>query len=312
MTAYASDLQDFPDLIRATASALGIPPPIVEKDYYLTRALFFLSRDHSRYFLLKGGTSLTKGWDLLDRFSEDLDILLKVKIEGGEISKGERERRMKAMCATISGAPGFSAVEGKFPVETGVHRTAEFTYPGSVEDLAGLSKVIRLEMGTRGGAHPAVTRTVLSMVAKHAGNHSWSHLAEDLRAFEVEMLDVKRTFVEKLFTVHSAYQRDLAANKTRHYYDLSRLCGLPEIREFAGSEEYREIFKSVKMYSQENFPDAPLPEKNSFSNSPALSPGPEEFSTLKKHYEREKHLFFSRPPALDEILSAIRLLLPKL
>jgi hypothetical protein len=38
MTAYASDLADFTDLIRATASALGIPAPIVEKDYYLTRA----------------------------------------------------------------------------------------------------------------------------------------------------------------------------------------------------------------------------------------------------------------------------------
>src|SRR5208337_167599 len=136
MTAYASDLPDFTDLIRATASALGIPAPIIEKDYYLTRALFFLSRDHAGRFLLKGGTSLTKGWDLLDRFSEDLDLLLKVESEGRPLSKGERERRLKSMCATISGAPGFSTAQGRFPVETGVHRTAEFIYPGSVEDLA--------------------------------------------------------------------------------------------------------------------------------------------------------------------------------
>jgi len=309
MTAYASDLPDFTDLIRAAASALGLPPPIVEKDYYLTRALYFLSRDHSRQFLLKGGTSLTKGWDLLDRLSEDLDVLLKVKFEGGEISKGERERRMKAMCATIGGAPGFAAVEGKYPVETGVHRTAEFNYPGSVEDLAGLSKTILLEMGTREGTNPSTPRTVLSMVAKHAASHSWSHLAEDLRSFDVEMLDVRRTFLEKLFTVHSAFQQDLAANKTRHYYDLSRLCGLPEIREFAGTEEYRD---SVRQYSEENFPNAPLPERDSFSTSPALSPGPEQLSALKRNYEREKHLFFVPPPTMAEILAAIQSLLPKL
>jgi hypothetical protein len=312
MTAYASDLPDFTDLIRATASALGIPAPIVEKDYYLTRALFFLSRDHAGRFVLKGGTSLTKGWDLLGRFSEDLDLLLKVEFKGREISKGERERRLKAMAATVADAPGFSAVQGRYPVETGVHRTAEFSYPGSVEDLAGLSKTIRLEMGTRGGPNPLARRTVLSMVAQHAARHNLSHLAEDLRAFEVEMLDVKRTFVEKLFTVHAAYEQDRAANKTRHYYDLFRLCGLPEIREFVGTDEYREIFRSVRGYSEENFPNARTPANDSFSNSPALNPDPEGLSTLKRNYEREKHLFFAQSPTMDEILGAIRLLLPKL
>ena len=201
---------------------------------------------------------------------------------------------------------------GRFPVETGVHKTAEFNYPGCVEDLAGLSKAIRLEMGTRGGANPSARRTVLSLVAEHAASHSLSHLAEDLREFEVEMLDVKRTFVEKLFTIHSAYEQDHAANKTRHYYDLSRLCGLPEIREFVGTDEYREIVKSVRQYSRENFPDARTPEEDSFSNSLALSPDPEGQATLRRNYEREKHLFLAKPPTMDEIQSVIRLLLPKL
>jgi hypothetical protein len=312
MTAYASDLPDFTDLIRATASALGIPAPIVEKDYYLTRALFFLSRDHAGRFVLKGGTSLAKGWDLLERFSEDLDLLLKVEFEGREISKGERERRLKAMAATIGGAPGFSVVEARYPVETGIHRTAEFGYPGAVEDLAGLSKTVRLEMGTRGGPNPSARRSVRSMVARHAASHVLSHLAEDLQAFEVDMLDVKRTFVEKLFAIHAAYEQDRAANKTRHYCDLFRLCGLPEIREFAGSNEYRGIFKSVRRYSEENFPDARTPANDSFSNSPALNPDPEGLATLKRNYQREKHLFFVQPPTMDEILATVRLLLPKL
>jgi hypothetical protein len=113
-------------------------------------------------------------------------------------------------------------------------------------------------------------------------------------------------------SIHSAYEQDHAANKTRHYYDISRLCGLPEIREFVGTGEYREIVRSVRQYSQENFPDARTPEEDSFSNSPALSPDPEGQATLKRNYEREKHLFFAKPPTMDEVLAVSRLLLPKL
>lgn len=126
MTAYASDLPDFTDLIRATASARGIPAPIIEKDYYLTRALFFLSRDHAGRFLLKGGTSLTKGWDLLDRFSEDLDLLLKVEFEGREISKGERERRFKShvrdylRCARVFRCTGSVSRGNRSPQNCGI------------------------------------------------------------------------------------------------------------------------------------------------------------------------------------------------
>jgi predicted nucleotidyltransferase component of viral defense system len=99
VTAYATDLPDFTDLIRTTASARGMPAPIIVKDYYLTRALYFLSRDQAGRFRVKGGTSLTKGLDLVDRFSEDLDLLLKVESEGRPLNKGERERRLKSMCA---------------------------------------------------------------------------------------------------------------------------------------------------------------------------------------------------------------------
>ena len=61
-------------------------------------------------------------------------------------------------------------------------------------------------------------RTVLAMVAKHAASHRLRHLAEDLQAFEVAMLDVKRTFVEKRFTLHSAYEQDRVCAK-----DLGRV-----------------------------------------------------------------------------------------
>jgi predicted nucleotidyltransferase component of viral defense system len=73
VTEYASDLSDFKDLLRAVADSKRQRAAIVEKDYYLCRALHALSAGHAGEFILKGGTSLSKGWNLLDRFSEDLD-----------------------------------------------------------------------------------------------------------------------------------------------------------------------------------------------------------------------------------------------
>jgi hypothetical protein len=312
MNQFANELPDFSDLLRAVAAWKGIPAAIVEKDYYLTRALHTIQRAHPGYFVLKGGTSLTKGWGLLERFSEDIDLLLRVKIHGREISKGERERRLKGARDSVSKTPGLSLEGGQSPAETGVHRTAEFKYKSSVEDFSGLSKTVKLEMGTRGGTCPSVFRPTQSIVAEYARDQQLSGLAEDLASHPVEMLDIRRTFVEKLFTIHAAFMANYAENKTRHYYDLYRLCGLEEILNFAGSEEYRAIFKEEKAHSREFFPRAEVPEGDSFCESPALKLTPEDLEKLQRNYRRERQLLFAEPPTLRDIIGRMEQVLPKL
>src|SRR5436309_10756697 len=68
---------DFRDLIVITSDDLGIIPELVEKDYWVTRVLRALASDSSlkKQIIFKGGTSLSKGWNLIDRFSEDVDLL---------------------------------------------------------------------------------------------------------------------------------------------------------------------------------------------------------------------------------------------
>jgi predicted nucleotidyltransferase component of viral defense system len=83
VTKYASDLPYFADLVRTAADCKNQRAAIVEKDYYLARALHALCSQHAGEFVLKGGTSLTKGWNLLDRFSEDLDILVRAEASWG-------------------------------------------------------------------------------------------------------------------------------------------------------------------------------------------------------------------------------------
>jgi predicted nucleotidyltransferase component of viral defense system len=98
VTEYASDLPDFKDLLRAVADSKRQRTAIVEKDYYLCRGLHALTANHRGEFLLKGGTSLSKGWNLLDRFSEDLDILVRTEADWG---KSKRDTRLKR-CGMLS------------------------------------------------------------------------------------------------------------------------------------------------------------------------------------------------------------------
>jgi predicted nucleotidyltransferase component of viral defense system len=146
MTQYASDFPDFKDLLRAVADEKKQRTAIVEKDYYLCRALHALSAHHSGEFILKGGTSLSKGWNLIDRFSEDLDILVRSEADWG---KAKRDTRLKTLRDTIGGSKGFDLdqEDRRTRAETGISRRAVFRYESVVSDVPGLGRNVLFEAG---------------------------------------------------------------------------------------------------------------------------------------------------------------------
>lgn len=72
---FLHDHQDFPELVRIVADREGIEPILVEKDYWIMHVLWGLQTQGFN-FALKGGTSLSKGYQLIGRFSEDIDLLI--------------------------------------------------------------------------------------------------------------------------------------------------------------------------------------------------------------------------------------------
>lgn len=301
MTRFAFDLTDFPDLLAATAQFKNLPDSLIEKDYFVVRALRALQMEIGSQFIFKGGTSLSKGWELLDRFSEDIDLLFRTT--GGNntpISRGEIDRRLEHAEEVVVKTPGFTFIEQTR--SRGIRRCSDFSYPSRSQTLLPISSTIRLEMGTRGGVQPSARRAIRSYVTEFAQTHGHSGLAEDLQPFDMECLDVTRTTVEKLFAAHAAFSRDRAANRTRHYYDLYKLTGLADVREFLGSKEYRAVFEDVEQHCRQNWPDAALPARGKFRESPAFQPDTEQLAELKRNYEAERELFFTQPPSMEEIL----------
>src|SRR6266550_8004270 len=141
VTEYASDLPDFKDLLRAVADSKRQRTAIVEKDYYLCRALHVLAVNHTGEFILKGGTSLSKGWNLLDRFSEDLDILVRTEAGWGA---ARRDTRLKALRDTIGNTNGLTldSKDKRTRSETGVSRRAVYRYESVTSDVPGLGRNI--------------------------------------------------------------------------------------------------------------------------------------------------------------------------
>lgn len=311
MTKFASELPDFADLVRAVADWKKQRTAIIEKDYYLTRALHALCSKHAGEFVLKGGTSLTKGWNLLDRFSEDLDILVRAEAGWGE---ARRDTRLRAFRDTIASTKGLTldSKDIRTRSERGVSRTAVYLYESVTTDVPGLGRNILFEAGYRGSPDQAVKKHIQSIVADYAAYKGIRDLAEDLSSFEIELQNVRRTFVEKGFAIHAAYQKDLCNNRMRHYYDLAQLCTLEEIKCYVGTAEYRDSVVDVRNISLKSFPDQAVPEGNSLSVSPAFTVRAETLEVLERNYKREAEIFFSEPPSLASIFGEIAKLLPRL
>jgi len=305
VTKFASDLPDYPDLLGATAKHAKLPDTIVEKDYFVVRALRGLCEQIQGQFLFKGGTSLSKGWNLLQRFSEDIDLLFRVEDgKGGWISKGEVDRRLEGAERIVAATPGFKLLSQTR--SKGIRRCSDFEYPRVAKALVPIGRKVRLEMGTRGGTHPSSIRTIRSYITEFVEATGQTGLAEDLVPFETECLDVARTTLEKLFAVHAAFEKDRAKGCTRHYYDLFQCFGLEEVGTFLTSSEYAGVYADIEGYSRDNWPEAALPPDGKFSNSGAFQPNREDLAVLREHYKQERDLFFVEPPSIEEILHKLK------
>ncbi len=171
LVARFADLAEFGPTLDAAAEFLSVSPTAVEKDYWVSEVLRVLSRDFAGDFVFKGGTSLSKGYRLVGRFSEDIDIL----VVPGERGRGATDKLMKAMADGAAEGIGGSA-RGVGGSETGRHRSYEIGYPATREPTALIRTSVLLEMGVRGGTHfhePVPISSLLGDTLEAAGDRPW-------------------------------------------------------------------------------------------------------------------------------------------
>ncbi len=149
------DSAEFAPTFDAAAGQLGISPAAVEKDYWVSGALRALANSYRRDFVFKGGTSLSKAYRIIERFSEDIDVL----VIPGQRSKGETHALMKTMGEAAGAALG-RPPRATSQSQTGVHKSFWLSYPATRGPDPGVGSEILLEMGIRGGPQPSELLTV--------------------------------------------------------------------------------------------------------------------------------------------------------
>lgn len=229
-------------LISQVSTQLGLTTQAIEKDWWVTlalRALFSLPMNN--HFIFKGGTSLSKGWKLIDRFSEDIDIALspeafgmsylsqpshsyvkKLKREGcaytNNIIKSVLQNALIKMGIIES---DFNIIEDDVQInQPDKDPQTLFLYFKSLFEPSGyLLDPIKIEFGVRALREPFSPVSIKSILGENIVNDAYKELP-----FKVVAVEPRKTFIEKMMLLHEKYLQGInisnAERQSRHLYDL--------------------------------------------------------------------------------------------
>lgn len=296
-------------VMRAAEHFGGLRPAIVEKDYFVTEALRLIREHAGDAVIFKGGTSLSKGWNLIERFSEDIDLFLDPEAFTPKLGKQGINRELKRLRDAVAAHPALSFLPEESQTIGGLGRSDRFAFEQRFSGPGEVAARVLLEAGTASGREPTSELKLTSLLAQFLNETNNTLGAEDEADFPFRLLHFRRTFVEKLFAIHAKVELAIKNNRgigsyARHYYDLFQLGQRAEVKDMLKSEEYGEIRADYDQVSRKFFRRDYVPPKDlSFSDSQALFPPPEISSSLGQEYDEQCRLLcYGKYPAWGEVL----------
>mmetsp|Transcript_29579 Transcript_29579/g.58343 ORF Transcript_29579/g.58343 Transcript_29579/m.58343 type:complete len:336 (+) Transcript_29579:759-1766(+) len=326
MDQFANDTPEQRDeAFQEAAAQLGMSKAIIEKDFWVCwslKQLFALPsfRDH---MIFKGGTSLSKAYDVIHRFSEDVDLSLdraQLGFEGDrdpenpELSGGKRKSLLQELQedaeAEVSG-PLLAETKAAFDasldqgfsvtVDPGDAQTLLFAYPSLSDSVGGYVKpIVRFEFGARGVHLPAEVREISPYVHQAFPDLLGSG------GVDVKVLGVERTFWEKATILHMLFHQDstkpLADRMSRHYYDMAQLIGHEAKMRAVGRLD---LLGQVAHHKSVFFKAAWAKYEDAKPGSLRLMPNEELTAALRRDYSGMREMIIGDAPGFDDILGAI-------
>jgi predicted nucleotidyltransferase component of viral defense system len=304
----------------------GISAKAIEKDWWVTLSLrMVFNTPYAEHFAFKGGTSLSKGWQLIDRFSEDIDISLSSEAVGiayvERPSKTFVEHLRRAGCSFTSNEL-LEALKAEFqncqipenlysieaePVRADMPDTDPqalyLNFVSLLDPNPYLPDRVKIEFSVRSLKVPSAKRNMRSLLVTHFPNENY--LEENC---EVLTIQPQRTLIEKILLLHEEYNREeLAQMRTermsRHYYDLFQLS-----RQGFSSDTLKdngfieEIIEHRKYYSRLKRFDYDTLKRGRIR----IIPSDDILKALERDYEiMETEMIYGNPPTFEEIIRAM-------
>lgn len=302
-------------LIMRSAADRGVVPAIIEKDFWVCWVLMRLFTDPflGPILAFKGGTSLSKAYGLIQRFSEDIDLILDWRVIDAEMeqqhrSKTQRDRFSKQMnqraasyIQTVLLGRIDSALSGINGITVRIAdddpHSVLVAYP-TVFANAYLRPEIRLEIGPLAQWLPSSKKTIRS------------YIAEDLPQLfqvpscEVLTIEAERTFWEKVTILHACAHRPTALppRYARHYYDVQQMViggvRMDDLNLLADVVAFKQRFYASSWANYESAQPGTL----------KLLPSPSALGALEEDYAAMQEMFFGQPPSFPELVNGLRAL----
>ena len=312
---------------------LGFSPFHVEKDFWVcwTLAALFGDKAAGPNLAFRGGTSLSKGWQCIDRFSEDIDLAINrdwvgaaetVDLSAAVLSKNQKEKLFKKLrdqCRkTVSEVivplliRDMSAITGDADARIAVESLESardpfvvyVNYPGSGLNPPDeyFQSAVKIELSGRAEGVPVEDREIIPYV--HAG---FPHLAS-VQTTVIPCVRPDRTFWEKAALLHEQNSRspqtEPGNRQSRHLYDLHQLWTVGGLSATISAAD--PMFKTVMDHRSSFFPYGQVNHLELQPRDLRLRPPPEILSTWQADFEKMGSMFFGKPPAFNHVLGTVR------
>lgn len=302
---------------------------ILEKDFWVSWLLgvLFTLPDIAPHLVFKGGTSLSKVFGVIDRFSEDIDLCLVPEFVGADAagfdaltSRGQRDAavmEMQALCsdkaqkvlmpaleAAIAGALGASPTGGWLRFEVDADAKSPIVYFAYPSTQGGgfdyLKREVKLELGTLTDQQPTGRYAIKPLLAD-----AFPKLFDGW-ACRVTALELERTFWEKATILHAEFHRPEGSptptRYARHYFDMVKLLAHPMAAQFlADRAQCQRVVDWKSRVFARGWARYDLARHGSFR----LTPAPHRQADLAQDYATMRPMFMSEPPPFASLLAQL-------
>lgn len=301
------------------AERTGMSPFAAEKDWWVVQTLAMVFETHAaQHLVFKGGTSLSKVWKLIERFSEDIDLAIDREFFGfkGELSKNQRDNLKKVAGKYVEDI-FYPELQARFseqsikgirwellPVEqSDKDRTINLYYQNVIETPGYLEARVQIEISCRSLREPFTVQSLSSLVDENYPNQ---YFKQD--AISIPTVNPERTFLEKIFLLHEEFQRPIERIRvdrlSRHLYDVSKMSTTEYANlAFQNKALYETIVNHRKKFTKVGGVDYNLHQPQSINPIPI----PEVINAWKIDYNKmlEQMIYESNPPSFTEVIASL-------
>lgn len=315
---YIEDKEDLRVLIVNTARKKNISEAVIEKDYWVTFILDYLFNENKwkEYLTFKGGTSLSKCFGLIERFSEDIDLILDWRVLGYEEKEPWLERsntKQDKFNKEVNEKTeiflrdellkvleqDFKDMDFEFMIDSLDPQTILCKYPKIFESNY-LTQNIRLEIGSLAAWTPAIDVEILPIIGE-----AYPNVFKEKT--NIRTVSAERTFWEKATILHHEANRPESSpmphRYARHFYDLYKIAN-SDFKNKALDD--KELLKKVTEFKMKFYPRKWARYEDALIGKLKLVPREYRFSEIEKDYKAMSEMIYGEYPKFEEIIKVLQ------